>query len=149
MHRSRVWSDEDGSAAIEFLLVGLVLLVPLVYLVIALGQIQNGAMAADSAARHLARAIATADGGAEADDRVESILDGIAAQYGVDGSALSVAVTCAPATPCPDAGATVRVTVRVDVALPLVPAVLDLEDRARVTVEATGVQRVSRGWGGQ
>ena len=32
-------SDDDGSAALEFILVGLVLLVPIVYLVIALGAI--------------------------------------------------------------------------------------------------------------
>lgn len=149
MHRSRVWSDEDGSAAIEFLLVGLVLLVPLVYLVIALGQIQSGAMAADSASRHLARAIATANDDAEAEGRIDDILGSLITQNGWEAESVDMDVRCEPVTPCPAAGALIRVTVTVDVALPLVPAVLDLEDRARVTVEATGVQRVSRGWGGQ
>jgi hypothetical protein len=39
------------------------------------------------------------------------------------------------------------VTIRADVPLPLVPAVLGAEGIARVPVEATAVQRVSRGWG--
>ena len=149
MLRAKAWSDDGGSAAIEFLLVGLVLLVPLVYLVVALGQIQSGAMAADAAARHLARAIATADDGDDANERVHHVLESVVAEYGLDDSDVDVTVQCEPVAPCPTAGAIVRVTVRVDVALPLIPPFLDLDDRARVTVEAAGGQRVSRGWGGQ
>ena len=54
-------SDDDGSAALEFILVGLVLLVPIVYLVIALGAIQGQALGVETGARQLARAIEAND----------------------------------------------------------------------------------------
>ena len=37
--RSRSMTDDDGSAALEFIAVGVILLVPLVYLIIALGAV--------------------------------------------------------------------------------------------------------------
>ena len=61
MHRRNPWETDDvGSAALEFITVGVVLLVPLVYLIIALGTIQEQALGVDAAARHTARAIALA-----------------------------------------------------------------------------------------
>lgn len=149
MPRASTWSDDRGSAALEFLLVGLVMLVPIVYLIVALGQIQSGALAAEAAARHLARSIATATDETDAADRSTSVLSAVATEYGLSPRAMDVDVVCEPVTSrCPDAGALVRVTVSVDVALPLVPDVWDLDDRARVPVEATSVQKVSRVWGG-
>ena len=51
---------DEGSAALEFILVGLVLLVPIVYLVVALGAIQGQALGVETGARQLARTIASA-----------------------------------------------------------------------------------------
>ena len=64
MQRSRPWTDagERGSASLEFLTVGMILLVPLVYLVLALAAIQGGSLAVEGAARHAARvAVLTGD----------------------------------------------------------------------------------------
>ena len=47
---------DEGSAALEFILVGLVLLVPLVYLIVALGSIQGQSLGVETGARQLARA---------------------------------------------------------------------------------------------
>ncbi|MFG6445333.1 TadE/TadG family type IV pilus assembly protein [Microbacterium sp. P07] len=146
--RRRLPADDDGSAAIEFVFVGLLLLVPIVYLVIALGAVQHQALGAESGARHIARAISTASDPFDADARAELVTATIVEEYGIDPAAVEVDVECAgTASVCPSAGATVVVTVRTTVALPLVPPILDLDRLARIPVEAVAVQKVSRFWG--
>ncbi|HSP76545.1 MAG TPA: hypothetical protein VLO31_10065, partial [Cryobacterium sp.] len=55
--RWRAWADraERGSASLEFITAGLILLVPLVYLVLAMAALQGGALAVEGAARQAAR----------------------------------------------------------------------------------------------
>lgn len=139
-------SDDDGSAALEFILVGLVLLVPIVYLVIALGAIQGQALGVETGARQLARAIASAPDAATADARANRVRDAIVREYGLDPGAVDIEVSCSRAT-CPEPGAILTVTVRTEVPLPLVPAILGLDDLARVPVEAASAQKISRFWG--
>lgn len=154
MPRPRSWTDiraaladDRGSAPLEFIFVGLLLLVPVVYLIVALGLIQEQSLGAESGARHIARAVATAEGTASADARARVVLDTVVAEYGLDEERVDVAVTCRDAVAtCPAAGATVVVTVRTEVALPLVPPVLGLERIARVPLEASVAQKVSRFW---
>ena len=157
MRRSSRWSDripawfrdDAGSAALEFIVAGLVLLVPLVYLVVALGMIQGHALGAETAARHAARAVSTASGPAAADARMRAVVTQVAGEYGVDPERMSADLSClGPAPECPAAGATVAVTVRVVVPLPLVPPVLGLDRVAAVPVEAAAAQKMSRVWGG-
>lgn len=140
---------ERGSASLEFLLVVLVLLVPVVYIVVALGTVQGQALGAETGARQLARTIASAPDAETADARAERVLDAIVAEYGLDRSAIAVEVSCAaPATQCPAAGAVLTVTLTAAVTLPLVPSVLGAEGLARVPVQSTAVQKVSRYWVG-
>jgi len=139
---------ERGSAPLEFILVGLLMLVPLVYLVVALGLIQSQALGAEAGARHLARAVATAGDTADADHRAERVLDSVVAEYGLDRSTVVVDVECLPAGgACPRAGAMLHVTIAGRVSLPLVPPVLGLDRIASIPIEATAVQKVSRTWG--
>lgn len=139
---------ERGSAALEFILVGLLMLVPLLYLIVALGSLQEQSLGAEAGARHVARAVATADGAEQAASRAESVLDAVVAEYGLDADEVEMTVTCRPAgTGCPSAGATLVVTLRTTVALPLVPSVLGLDRVASIPVEASAVQKVSRVWG--
>ena len=49
---ARILREDGGSASLEFLTVGLLMLVPLIYVVVALGQIQHQALGAEAAARH-------------------------------------------------------------------------------------------------
>ncbi|GAA5028281.1 TadE family protein [Microbacterium fluvii] len=147
MPRSSRWTDDAGSAALEFILAGVVLLVPLVYLVVALGQIQGQTMGVDAAARHVARAVATASDETEAAERVDLIVASVVDGYGLDADAVEVALTCRPAGECPRAGATLVVTVSTQVALPLVPEALGLSDLASVAVESASAQKISRLWG--
>lgn len=137
---------ERGSAVLEFILVGVLLLAPLVYLVVALGLIQEQSLGAEAGARHVARAVSTATDASDARDRADRVLADVAEEYGLDDVELSI--SCTPAgTECPTAGAIVRVTVRTTVALPLVPSVLGLDRLASIPVEASSAQKVSRFWG--
>lgn len=137
--------EDGGSAAIEFIFAGLVLLVPIVYLIVALGAIQGQAMGAQTGARQLARSLATAADAAQADARAARVVASIADEYGIDPDALEVSIACAPAAAgCPAAGATVRVGISTRVSLPLVPPVLGLDRLLAVAVEAHAVQKVSR-----
>lgn len=137
---------DDGSAALEFIFVGLLLLVPVVYLVVALGSIQHQTLGAESGARHIARVVATAENVDDADRRAAAVLDNVSREYALDPEQLEIAVTCTGAGDCPRAGATVLVTVRTRVALPLVPPVFGLERLASIPLEATSAQKVSRFW---
>lgn len=140
--------DDNGSAALEFIAVGVVLLVPLVYLIIALGSIQEQTLGAEAAARHTARAIALAPDAESAQSSGERVLASVSEQYGIDPDSAEVSVTCGPATTaCPSAGATITVVVAAKVSLPLIPAIFGLDEAASVSVEGTAVQKVSRLWG--
>ncbi len=151
MPRRSRWGDrgdDSGSAPIEFIVVGLVLLVPLVYLMVALGAVQGQALGAEAGARHIARVIATAADAADARARADAVLASIVREYGMDPSAVRLDLECRPATAaCPSAGSTLVVTVASRVSLPLIPPVFGLESVAAIPIEATSVQRVSRFWG--
>jgi hypothetical protein len=129
---------ERGSATIEFLVAGLLLLVPIVYLVIALGLVQNASLGAEATARFVARTLAT---GSEVPP--EAVREMIAEGYGLDPAALTVRAECFPAgDECPSAGSTIVVTVETTVGLPLMPDVFD--GRTSVPVTGTATYRVER-----
>ncbi|WP_136051121.1 TadE family protein [Microbacterium sp. K36] len=141
--------DDAGSSSLEFIAVGVIMLVPLLYLVIAVGSVQEQSLGVEAAARQAARAIASAPDMSEAAGSGERVLEAIVEEYGIDPDAIDVAVSCRPRpSPCPAAGATVVVTVSTRVPLPLVPGVLGLDQATSVPVEAVSVQKVSRRWGG-
>lgn len=139
---------ERGSASLEFIVVGLVLLVPIVYLVVALGALQSAALGAEAGARHVARAIATASGPDEAQQRADAILATVNREYRLDPAGTAVAISCRPATAtCPAAGSTVVVRIDTRVALPFMPAIWGLDRATAIPVEAMSAQKVSRFWG--
>ncbi|WP_345803015.1 TadE family protein [Microbacterium sp. AZCO] len=139
---------ERGSAALEFILVGMLLLVPLVYLVVTLGLIQGQALGADAGARHIARAISTATDESDARDRIHDVLASVVDEYGMDAATVDLDLRCHPTgAVCPEPGATLVVTLRTRIPLPLVPPVFGLDGLASIPVEATSAQKVSRFWG--
>lgn len=140
--------DDEGSAALEFIVVGVILLVPLVYLVIALGAIQEQTLGAEAAARHIARVVARAPDAATAAQRSDAVLAGVVDEYGLEPDAVDVSLVCTPVTAeCPTSGATIIVTVSTRVRLPLVPEILGLDRSTAIPVQAEAVQKVSRSWG--
>lgn len=150
MRRSSRWGmDDEGSAALEFIAVGVILLVPLVYLIVALGVLQQQTLGVEAAARHTARVIALAPDAETAAARSEQVLAGVVDEYGIDAGAVEVGVTCVPAgAECPAAGAMLTVTVATRVSLPLMPALFGLDRSTAIPVEASAIQKISRLWGG-
>lgn len=145
---SRWGRNDDGSAALEFITVGVIFLVPLVYLVITLGAIQEHLLGAEAAARHTARIIGQSDDAATAAANSDALLANVIVEYGMDASRVDVSVSCRPAgIDCPSAGATVIVTVRTAVSLPLVPPIFGLDAAASIPLHAEAAQKVSRLWG--
>jgi hypothetical protein len=137
--------DDRGSAALEFILVGLLLLVPLVYLVGALGMVQGQGLGAEAAARHVARAVSTASDVDDARARADAVLASVSEEYALDDVVLSI--ECVPSgDACPRAGAILQVSVRTTVTLPLVPPVLGLDRVAAIPIEASAAHKVSRFW---
>lgn len=149
MGRCRIVLDDTGTAALEFITVGLILLVPLVYLVLALASLQAGAFAVEGAARQAARVYVQAPNADEAAARAGRAIEFGLSDYGVDASTVTTSVQCTGAPTCPARNATVTVTVRVNIPLPLVPDVLDLSTAASVPIESSATQRVSRFWTGR
>jgi len=148
LNRPEADDPERGSAALEFILVGLLLLVPLVYLIVTLGIIQEQALGAEAGARHIARAVSTASGVDDARGRADRVLSAVVEEYGMDAASVDLSLECLPRTAvCPEAGATLVVTLRTRAPLPLVPPVLGLDDLAVIPIEASSAQKVSRFWG--
>lgn len=139
--------DDDGSASLEFITVGLILLVPLVYLVLAVSAIQAGSLAAEGTARQMARVYVQAATPEDGLARVDRALAVGFDDYGLSSAGADADIDCIDAANgCLSRGNAVTVTVRVRIALPLVPDVLALRDVASIPLEAQATQQVSRFW---
>ena len=84
---------QDGSAALEFIVAGMVLLVPIVYMIVALGQIQSHAFGVETAARQAARVIATSTDSQTADAATRRIMAAVAIEYGIDPGDVELVAT--------------------------------------------------------
>lgn len=134
--RLRVPAGGDaGSAVVEFLGATLVLLVPLVYLVLVLGQLQAAAFAVDGAAREAARVLATT---ADADDGMQRASTALALaldDQGLDPALADGALSVTCPGGCP-AGSTL--VVDVEVQLPLTGVPRSLTERVTLTIPVVG-----------
>lgn len=63
---------DSGSAIVEFVFVAVVIMVPLMYLIVAVAQVQRNQLAVSQAARDAGRAFATSDTPGEAAARVDA-----------------------------------------------------------------------------
>jgi hypothetical protein len=145
MRRSRRWINDDGSASLEFITAGLVLLLPLVYLVLTMSTIQAGAFAVEGAARQAARVFVQAETLDEAAAAAERAVEFALADYELSAEQVTVTVSCRPnPANCLQRRGFVTVRVTTTVPLPLVPPVLDLDLPLSVPVESSATQQVSR-----
>ncbi len=141
---------DEGSAVVEFVSLGVLLLVPLVYLVIVLAQLQAAVFAVESAARDGARSYVSAPDSPTAQARLTAVTALALADQGLADSGdppPQVEVACS-ADPCLTPEASVTVTVRVEVVLPGLPAAADRLVPARIPVQAS-VSAVVDGYGEQ
>lgn len=118
---------ERGSALVEFSWLGILLLVPVVWIVLSVFEVQRGAFAVTAAARAAGRAYALADTDASGADRAARAARLALDDQGLDGAPLTVDVSCTPYPHACHAGTSV-VTVRVatKVSLPWLPGWLGL-----------------------
>ena len=148
MLRSRRWTDDDGSASLEFVTAGMILLVPIVYLVLTMSAIQAGALAVEGAARQAVRVFVQAEDAGSAQAAAIRAVEFALADHGIESSAASVAVTCSPRPgACLTRQGFVTVTVSVAVPLPLAPPALQGSFPLGIPLGATATQQVSRFWG--
>jgi hypothetical protein len=137
-------SPDEGSAAVEVLVLGTLLLVPLVYLVLVVAALQGAAFAAEGAARQAARMIVLAGDDAEGRAAADTAIEVALADWRIERGAASVQVACAPEPgDCATPRGTVAVRVRVAATLPLLPPALAVDAPGTVAVQADAVQRVS------
>lgn len=145
MRRSSRWTDDSGSASLEFVTAGLVLLVPLVYLVLAMASIQAAALAAEGGARQAARVFVQSASESDGRAAVERAVEFALADHGVVPSDVDVSITCVPvADDCLRRHGLVTIEVSIDVPLPLVPPAITGQLPLAVTLEAEATQQVSR-----
>jgi hypothetical protein len=138
---------DDGSASLEFITAGMILLLPLVYLVMTVSVIQAGAFAVEGAARQAVRVFVQSGTQQQAEARAQRAIEFALADYGLEASAAQVSVECSPRpSDCLRRGATVTVSVAVTVALPLIPPGLTLNVPASIPLQASATERVSRFW---
>lgn len=116
---------EGGSALIEFVWLGILLMVPLVYVVLAVFDTQRTAYAASAAARSAGRAFLTAPDLGSAETRAHVAARLSFDDQGANDAPFEMLLNCRP-TPdaclTPGSSVTVRVITRAD--LPLMPAFL-------------------------
>ncbi|MBB5633912.1 hypothetical protein BKA04_002135 [Cryobacterium mesophilum] len=144
----RRWSAERGSASLEFITIGLILLVPLAYLVLAMAAIQGAAFAVEGAARQAVRVFVQADSESQAAARAERAIRFALADAGLSDLEPRVSVSCSPNPhACLTRLGTVSVAVAVTVPLPLTPPELDLAVPVGVPLQATSTEQISRFWG--
>ena len=148
MRLSKRWTNDEGSASLEFITAGLVLLLPLVYLVLTMSSIQAGAFAVEGAARQAARVYVQSPNVDYANAAASRAVEFALADYGLDTDQVTVSVSCRPSPgQCLQRRGFVTVVVTTTVTLPLVPPVLDLDVPLSVPISSTATQQVSRFWG--
>ena len=136
--------SDDGSAAIEVLVLGVLLLVPLVYLVLTVAALQGAAFAAEGAARQAARSIVLARDDAAGRAAGAAAISAGLADWKLPERSAAVTVRCSPDPgDCLTPRGSVVVDVRVAVALPLLPPALAVNSPGTVPVAASAAQRVS------
>jgi Flp pilus assembly protein TadG len=136
---SAVRRSDRGSAIVEFQFLGILLLVPLVYILLAVLDVQRTSFGVTQAAREAGRIyVATGDETAARLAAQVALRD-----QGVEAGAAEIRLECST-SPCYQPGAEVTVVVGSTVRLPFVPDVLAGAVSAQIPVGATHVSVVDR-----
>lgn len=133
---------EEGSAILEFVFLALLLMIPVVYFIITLGQLQGGAYTAAGAADQAAKVYVIAVDPAAARAAAEQAVLLAMADAGLAPAGAQLEISCRPAD-CLEPGATVTATVTIAVELPLVPSLPGVNLRV-ATVRSAASQTVGR-----
>ena len=129
------WRDDRGAAVIEFTVLVTLVLVPIVYLILAVMQVQAAAFAVTHGAREAGRAFAQADTVAQARADAQSAVALALADQGFEAGARSLQIDCS-ARDCLAPGSQVTMRVELRVRLPFLPGSLGESTIGSVPVTA-------------
>jgi hypothetical protein len=116
---------ETGSALVELSWLAIILLVPLIWIVMSVFEVQQGAFATSAAARAAGRAYALAPDDATGVAHARAVVDQVLADQGTPGRRARVEITCeAPGDNCHVGTSVITVRIRSGVDLPFFPAIL-------------------------
>lgn len=147
MHRWRRWmqTDERGSASLEFLTLGTLLIVPLAYLMLTLSALQGASIAGESAARSAARLLATEPDSPATQALADRTVHLTAADHGLETHTVTQLVECShPTGTCATPGAVISVTVTITVPLPFAPNLTGGAGPLSIPTSATSSFTVTR-----
>jgi Flp pilus assembly protein TadG len=139
---TRVVRDEQGTAVVEFVVLAVLMLIPLVYLVMMLARVQAGSFAVSQAAREAGRAYVTAQNGNDAAGRAQAAARVAFLDHSFEDSG-RLSIAC-DGTPCLRPDGQVETTTTVRVPLPLVPAFVRDVVPLTVPVTASHLSTVDR-----
>ncbi|MHC6230435.1 TadE/TadG family type IV pilus assembly protein [Arthrobacter sp. MMS24-T111] len=131
---------ERGSAVVEFTFLALLLMVPLVYFVITVGQVQGGSFAVVGAADQAAKVYVAQSDPVTAQAAAERAVSLALSDFGHEPAQANMTTSCEPAD-CTAAGSAVTVTVSLSVPLPFLPFA---EGLSVTDVRASATQLVGR-----
>jgi hypothetical protein len=116
--------SESGSAIVEVVWLGILLLLPMVWIVLSVFEVQRGAFGVTAAARAAGRAYALAPDDATGAQQAKAAAAVAMADQGLDDIPWRLRVTCGELADCHAGGALITVRIETHVALPFVPDLL-------------------------
>ncbi|MBJ7355908.1 hypothetical protein [Nocardioides sp.] len=117
--------DERGSALVELTWLGLLLLVPMLWILVSVFEVQQGALGVSSAARSAGRAYALAPNDAVGRARAEAAVRLALDDQGLEGEPFTVQVSCEPyPADCHSGTSVITVRVATQVQIPMLPEAL-------------------------
>lgn len=128
--------NDHGSATVEFIALSVILLIPAIYLLVTISQLQAAGYAVVAASDQAAKTIAYTDNDSHAQSRAMQTVHLTAENYQLDPSTTNTTIHCTNA-PCTTPGTQITVNVSIDVPLPLIPTFLGNQTRI-ATMDATG-----------
>jgi hypothetical protein len=116
---------ETGSALVEVTWLSIILMVPLVYVMVSVFEVQSAAFGTSAASRAAGRAFSIAETEAEGERQAHAAAAVSLADQGVEPGAFRVEITCSQGRGrCFEPGSVITVQIRTQVRLPLAPDVL-------------------------
>lgn len=136
--------SDRGSGLIELTWLGIILLVPLVWILLSVFTVQRGAFAVSGAARAAGRAYVLAPSDAAGEARALAAAQQVLTDQGLADAPLSIDVSCTPFPHSCHSGTSV-VTIRISssVRIPLLPVILG-RGSPRFALDATQVVPVGQ-----
>lgn len=123
MKRWHVLAKEQGSATIEFVIVVIGIVMPLLYITLAVAAVHGARSAASHGVREAARILMEADASGVGVARARQAVDLAFADHGLDVPGDALTLTCS-STPCLMPGSSVNVGLNWSMPLPWMPQIL-------------------------